>query len=193
VYRVEDPGAIDLRRQLGRGREVNIFVTGAASLVLGDYAVFDGDLVDTVIITTKLGAARLAEKKSHPHVRIVVSGECDLVDLVHAASVLRTDFGIRHLLCEGGPTLYGWMDRAGLIDEKFLTISPVEVGQGIPPEQEPSDSEKANPPKFRPTVFGAPGFTKEQALWWDWISCRKIDDHQFSRYRRRRNGESTAA
>lgn len=188
VYRVEDACAADLRRELGRGREINIFVTGAASLHLGDYAVFDGDLVDTIIVTTKLGAARLAEKKSHPHVRTIVAGEREIVDLEQAACILRSQFDIRNLLCEGGPTLYGWMDRAGLIDEKFLTISPVEVGQEIPPEQEPSDAERPNPPKLRPTIFGAPGFTKDQAPWWDWISCRKVGDHQFSRYRRRKDG-----
>lgn len=188
VYRVEDPLTIDLRRELTLGREMNVFVTGSAALVLGDYAVFDGDLVDAIIVTTKLGAARLAQKKSHPHVRIIVSGECDVVDMAHAVGVLRKEFGIRRLLCEGGPTLYGWMDRAALIDEKFLTVSPVEVGQEIPPEQEPSETEKVNPPKLRPTIFGAPGFTRDKAPWWDWISCRRVGNHQFSRYRRRRNG-----
>lgn len=186
VYRIEDSTAMDLRRKLGRGPEINIFVTGTASLDLSDYAVFDGDLVDAIIITTRLGAARLTEKKSRPNVRIIVSGERDIVDLPHATSVLRREFGVQYLLCEGGPTLYGWMERAGLIDEKFLTISPVEVGQIIPPEQEPSEVEKPNPPKLRPTIFGAPGFTEDQAPWWEWISCRKAGNHQFSRYRRRR-------
>ena len=99
--------------------------------------------------------------------------------------VLRQEHGIEYLLCEGGPTLYGYMSRAGLIDEKFLTISPVEIGLLIPPEQEPSEAEKKNPPKERPTTFMAPGFIKENAPWWQWISCRRIGDHQFNRYRRK--------
>ena len=152
-----------------------------------DFAVtLDGNKVDTAIITTREGAARLAEKKTHPHVRVFVAGEGKFADLPLAVSILRRDFGIRYLLCEGGPTLNGHMERAGLIDEKFLTISPVELGQAIPAEQEPAEFERANPPKLRPTTFDAPGFTKEQAPWFTWLSCRKVGDHQFNRYRRRR-------
>ena len=185
VYRIMDEELRGLRRRLGRRRETNIFVTGSASLDLSAYRVFDGDKVDTAIVTTREGAARLAEKKTHPHVRVIVAGEGKFADLRLAVSILRRDFGVRSLLCEGGPTLNGHMERAGLIDEKFLTISPVEVGQAIPPEQEPSDSERAHPPKLRPTTFDAPGFTKEQAPWFTWVSCRKVGDHQFNRYRRR--------
>jgi hypothetical protein len=61
----------------------------------------------------------------------------------------------------------------------------VEVGLFIPPEQEPSEAEKKNPPKERPTTFMAPGFTKENAPWWRWMSCRRVGDHQFNRYRKR--------
>ena len=97
---------------------------------------------------------------------------------------LARELGIRLLLCEGGPTLYGYMSRAGLIDEKFLTISPVEAGQIIPEEQETGMLE--GPARLRPTTFSAPGFTPEKAPWWTWISCRKVEDHEFNRYRRRR-------
>lgn len=184
VYRIVDESLHALRQRLGRGREMNIFVTGAARLDLSAHRVFDGDRVDTAIITTREGAARLAEKKTHPHVRVIVAGEGRFADLPRAVSILRREFGIRYLLCEGGPTLNGYMERAGLIDEKFLTVSPVEVGQQIPPEQEPTEAERANPPKLRPITFDAPGFTKDQAPWFTWLSCRKAGDHQFSRYRR---------
>jgi riboflavin biosynthesis pyrimidine reductase len=192
VYRVEDPGLRAVRRKLGRGREINIFVTAAARLDLDEFAVFDGEPVDAMIITTKLGAARLALKKPHPLVKIIVLGEQETVPLDEAMRVLRRDYGIRYLLCEGGPTLYGWLTRAGLVDEKFLTVSPVEVGQIIPREQQPSAAEAANPPKERPTGFRAPGFTKDQAPWWQWLSCRRIADHPFSRYRRKRPGKKSA-
>src|SRR5690349_8590418 len=73
VFRIMAPECRELRQQLGRGRERNIIVTGAASLNLDEYRVFDGELVDAVIVTTRVGAKRLAEKPSHPHVRIVVA------------------------------------------------------------------------------------------------------------------------
>jgi 5-amino-6-(5-phosphoribosylamino)uracil reductase len=189
VYRIEDKTAVDLRKKLGRRRETNIFVTGAARVELDRYQVFDSDLVDTFVLTTTTGAARLLEKKSHPHVQVIVTGQGDLVDLPKTMSILRTQFGIKYLLCEGGPTLYGYMSRAGLMDEKFITISPIEIGLLVPPEQEPAESEKSNPPRERPTTFVAPGFIKETAPWWQWLSCRKVGDHQFNRYRRRARGQ----
>jgi riboflavin biosynthesis pyrimidine reductase len=185
VYRVEDAHLRGLRQRIGRGREINVVVTGAAALDLSDYRVFDGEHVDAVVITTRRGAARLQEKKTHPQVRIIVAGETELVDLPQAVAALGQELGVRYLLCEGGPTLNGYMARAGLIDERFITISPVEFGLMVPPEQEPTEAEKQNPPRYRPTSFMAPGFTMETAPRWRWLSCRKVGDHQFNRYRRR--------
>jgi riboflavin biosynthesis pyrimidine reductase len=185
VFRIMAPECRELRSALGRRREMNIIVTGAASLDLDHFRVFDGEHVDAVIVTTRTGAARLAERKSHPHVRIIIAGEDKFADLAEMARMLRRELGIHYLLCEGGPTLYGYMSKARLIDEKFVTISPVEVGQLVPTEQEPTDEEKRNPVKIRPTTFNAPGFLAENAPWWTWVSCRRVVEHQFSRYRRR--------
>jgi riboflavin biosynthesis pyrimidine reductase len=185
TYTMEDPQLRDLRAHLGRRREIIIFVTGSAALKLSDYAVFDGDKVDAVILTARAGAEKLAlQKGGHPHVRILVAGDSNVVDLTAAMRMLRRELEIRLLLCEGGPTLYGYMSRAGLIDEKFLTISPVEAGQIIPQEQEVGMLE--GPARLRPTTFSAPGFTADKAPWWSWISCRKVGNHEFNRYRRRR-------
>jgi len=186
IYAIEDLAIRRLREKLGHKNEKNIFVTGAAALNLSDFRVFDPGPFETFIITTPTGARRLAAKSSHPHVKVIISGGGDFVDLAHAMRALRQHHGIERLLCEGGPTLYGYMSRANLIDEKFITISPMEIGLFIPPEQEPADSERSNPPKQRPTTFMAPGFIKDNAPWWQWLSCRRIGDHQFNRYRRRR-------
>jgi riboflavin-specific deaminase-like protein len=43
---------------------------------------------------------------------------------------LRRDFGIRSLLCEGGPTLFGALLQESLVDELFLTVAPKLVGGG---------------------------------------------------------------
>ena len=125
------------------------------------------------------------EAEATADVQIVVAGETTSVDLPRMVELLHRDFGIRYLLCEGGPTLYGGMSRAGLIDEKFLTIAPIEVGQFVPDNQPRTPEELANP-KFttvRPTVFFGPGFMKETASRWSWISSRRIGDHEFNRYR----------
>lgn len=180
VFRIMAQDCQNLRQALGRRREMNIIVTGAATLDLSAYRVFDGQYVDAVVVTTRKGAARLAERKSHPHVRVLASGEDQFVNLPEVARMLSCELGIRYLLCEGGPTLYGYMAKAGLIDEKFVTVAPVEVGQIIPSDQESVAGEVS---RIRPTTFNAPGFLAGDESHWRWMSCRKVGEHQFSRYR----------
>lgn len=187
VFQVVDPAMQAFRQKLGKARERNIFVTRAIDLDLSRLKVFDGDLVDSAIVTSPAGAERLQEQRSsHPHVAIIAAGEGETLDLPTAVRKLRQELGIGYLLCEGGPTLYGNFARADLIDEKFLTISPIEVGQLVPPEQPRLPSEAKVLHLLRPTVFGGPGLTKETMSHWSWLSSRKSGDHQFNRYRRNR-------
>jgi hypothetical protein len=77
-----------------------------------------------------------------------------------------------------------------LIDEKFLTVSPLEVGLHVPGPQQRTPCASARSPlgiTLRPTAFALGGLTKEQAINWEWLSCRKVGDHQFHRLRRRRD------
>jgi riboflavin biosynthesis pyrimidine reductase len=186
VFRVADPKLRALRGKLGKRRERNIFVTRGAELDLSRHKVFDGDLVDSAIVTSPAGAERLRAQGPRPHLAIIAAGEGGELDLPWAIRKLRAELGIEYLLCEGGPTLYGSLARADLVDEKFLTLAPIEAGQVVPPEQERIASERSVPVLLRPTVFGGPGFTREHLTRWTWLSCRKAGDHQFNRYRRRR-------
>jgi riboflavin biosynthesis pyrimidine reductase len=186
VFRVVEPALQELRRKLGKARERNIFVTSAADLDLSKHKVFDGDVVDAAILTSPSGAERLRAQGAHPHVAIIAAGDGDRFDLSHAISTLREELGIQNLLCEGGPTLYGNLARADLVDEKFMTISPIEVGQVVPSEQERLPAEQTMPVLLRPTVFGGVGFTREKVTRWRWMSSRRVGDHQFNRYRRAR-------
>jgi len=43
---------------------------------------------------------------------------------------LHADFGIRSLLCEGGPTLFGALVHEAVVDELFLTLAPKLAGGG---------------------------------------------------------------
>lgn len=52
----------------------------------------------------------------------------DGVELDRALGWLRTEGGIRSVLCEGGPTLHGRLREGGLADELFLTIAPKIAG-----------------------------------------------------------------
>jgi riboflavin-specific deaminase-like protein len=54
------------------------------------------------------------------------------VKLAEALAWLRRERGIRSLLCEGGPTLHGDLQRRRLADELFLTIAPKLSGGAGP-------------------------------------------------------------
>jgi riboflavin-specific deaminase-like protein len=49
-------------------------------------------------------------------------------DLPLLAARLRDDYGVRSILCEGGPTLNSYLLAAGLVDELFLTLNPKIAG-----------------------------------------------------------------
>jgi riboflavin biosynthesis pyrimidine reductase len=78
---------------------------------------------------------------------VVESGPDGRADLAALLRSLRED-GVRALLCEGGPTLHGALQAAGLVDELFLTIAPKLTG-GVAPRivegdlPEPADLELA--------------------------------------------------
>lgn len=63
---------------------------------------------------------------------VVESGPEGRVDPGALLRSLREE-GVRALLCEGGPTLHGSLQAAGLVDELFLTIAPKLSGGGAPP------------------------------------------------------------
>jgi riboflavin biosynthesis pyrimidine reductase len=182
VFRIVEPTLQQLRAKLRRGVERNIFVTGSGRIQFSEFAVFDGDRVDTAVITSPEGSRNLlAQRESHPHVKIIVTGQGNTVDLAAALRELRSSMGVRYLLCEGGPRLYTDLLRNGLLDEKFLTVAPLDAGQELPPEQAAVSWEQ---PILRPTIFSGRGFTKEKVARWSWISCRKVGELQFNRYRR---------
>jgi riboflavin biosynthesis pyrimidine reductase len=62
---------------------------------------------------------------------VVESGPQGKADLPALLRSLREE-GVKALLCEGGPTLHGALQAAGLVDDLFLTIAPKLVG-GIAP------------------------------------------------------------
>jgi 5-amino-6-(5-phosphoribosylamino)uracil reductase len=71
-----------------------------------------------------------------------ISAEAD-VEVVHVDPAeltpltvlrrLRADRGIRSVLCEGGPTLFGALVHMHVVDELFLTVAPKLAGGGTGP------------------------------------------------------------
>ena len=77
-----------------------------------------------VVLTTERGAAGLAGVLPD----VVAVNDGDWVDVRAALAVLRAR-GHERILSEAGPTLFGSLLADGLVDELFLTVSPVLAGR----------------------------------------------------------------
>jgi riboflavin biosynthesis pyrimidine reductase len=81
-----------------------------------------------------IGAGTMrAERYANLSKRLVVveSGGGEWADIGDLLRSLREE-GVRAVICEGGPTLHGSLQAAGLVDELFLTIAPKLTGGGAP-------------------------------------------------------------
>jgi riboflavin biosynthesis pyrimidine reductase len=115
----------ELRARRGRSEQplVAVLTTGA-SLDPTHPVLESGALV----LTTEGAAAQL--RASVPRTSEVVGvNEGETVDLVRAVDVLR-DRDCSVVLTEAGPSMFGSLVASRLVDELFLTVSPVLAGRG---------------------------------------------------------------
>jgi riboflavin biosynthesis pyrimidine reductase len=148
-----------LRAQLGKPeRPAVAVVTSGASLDLAHPV-----LAEAVVLTTERGAAQLAA--SVPDVVAVNDG--DWVDLRAALDVLRAR-GHSLVLAEAGPTTFGSLLADALVDELFLTVSPVLAGR-----LGPGRLALVEGVELLPQARVAPHL----------VSVRRAGDHLFLRYR----------
>ncbi len=120
VYPAAKEAFAELRKRLGKPEHPAVaVVTTGASLDVTHPA-----LADAVVLTTVRGAARL--EGVVPNLVAVTDG--DSVDLRVALELLRRR-GHSLVLAEAGPTTFGELLAGGLVDELFLTVSPVLAGR----------------------------------------------------------------
>ncbi|HWC86521.1 MAG TPA: dihydrofolate reductase family protein [Solirubrobacteraceae bacterium] len=72
------------------------------------------------------------EIQAQPQVEVVHVDPAELTP-VTVLRHLRSEFGVRSVLCEGGPTLFGALVHASVVDELFLTVAPKLTGGGMGP------------------------------------------------------------
>jgi riboflavin biosynthesis pyrimidine reductase len=112
-----------LRRRLDLDAEPRLaVVTANGRLDVTERALARGAL----ILTTSAGAEHLAGRLP-PACEVKVLGEVEF-GIADAVGALRSA-GYRRVLSEGGPRVLGQLLRAGLVDELFLTLSPVLAGR----------------------------------------------------------------
>jgi riboflavin-specific deaminase-like protein len=112
------------RRERGLSEEpLACIVSGRLSLA-SDIPLLADPAARVVIVTSS--EASLPQSAAHvDYVRARTDG---LLDLPAALAELRERFGVRTLLCEGGPHLNSQLLAAGLVDELFLSLSPTLAG-----------------------------------------------------------------
>lgn len=90
---------------------------------------------DLVAFRRSLGLARdpdVVVLSRFREIESVVLGDRLVVrdDAIAAVAELR-ERGCRRILCEGGPTLFGSLLAENLVDELFVTVSPLLAGNGL--------------------------------------------------------------
>jgi 5-amino-6-(5-phosphoribosylamino)uracil reductase len=129
TVRTERYGPITKTQELQAKREregvrpdaLAVIVSG--SLNLPEDVPLLQDPASHVLILTKSDAELAGVKARVEYLR--PSGGMDLRPMMEQ---LRTEYDVRSVLCEGGPTLNASLVPYGLVDELFLTISPLLAG-----------------------------------------------------------------
>jgi riboflavin biosynthesis pyrimidine reductase len=122
AFPAEAEAFAELRRRIGRPPSPEIAViSGSGRLDSAHPAFAEG----AIVLTTDPGADALKGKL--PPERILALGT--VVEPAAALAALH-DRGHRLVLSEGGPHTFGPWLEAGLVDELFLTFSPLLAGRG---------------------------------------------------------------
>lgn len=160
-YPATGDGLAELRRRLELPPEPDVAIlTRSGSVELGHPVFEKGALV----LTTDEGEAKLDGRL--PEASTVVSLGEEL-DPRGAVAFLREQ-GHSLILSEGGPTVFGSLVEAGVVDELFLTVSPLLAGRG-----EPDDRLQL--------IEGAP-LLPDVSVSGRLLSARAHDSHLFLRY-----------
>jgi riboflavin biosynthesis pyrimidine reductase len=152
-----------LRRGLGREAEPQLVILTASGQLDPDHRALEAG---ALVVTTSAGATRLRNRLPRSS-SVVTLGDDKDARLLDVVATLRSE-GHDVLLTEGGPTLIGGLIGAELVDELFLTVSPILAG--------------------RSTANGRPGLVEglellpSRTIPGDLRSVRKHGSHLFLRY-----------
>jgi riboflavin biosynthesis pyrimidine reductase len=112
----------ELRAALGLAEQPALAIITSGSEFPADHPVLARS---PIVLTTEAGAERL---HALPGAEVVAVCAGERVDPAGAVAALR-DRGYGRILSEGGPHLFGSLLVHGLLDELFLTLSPLVAGR----------------------------------------------------------------
>jgi riboflavin biosynthesis pyrimidine reductase len=148
---------------------LNVIVSGSGALDL-QRAVFHTGAVKTLIITSPRGAELLAKNGvalTSAEVRAIEDEEGKIAP-ASILKLLRDEFGVKILLNEGGPALFGAFLAHGCVDELFLTVAPQFAGR---------DAKRR-----RPGIVAGAEFLPQTAPWLKLLSVKQSASHLYLRY-----------
>jgi riboflavin biosynthesis pyrimidine reductase len=121
---IPDATRRELRRQRGQSDEPLACIVSGRLALDGDIPLLREPSARVAILTAS-AASLPVSAATVEYVRTARDGR---LDLAAALGELRTRFAIDSILCEGGPHLALQLLEAGLLDELFLSLSPLLSG-----------------------------------------------------------------
>ena len=113
----------ELRTELGISAVPEVAVLSGRGSIDPDHPLFSAG---ALVLTSDVGAQRLSGPLPDA-ARVLTLGDSPTLDPRSVVATLR-DRGHRRILCEAGPHTFGELLAADLVDELFLTRSPLLVG-----------------------------------------------------------------
>ncbi|MFH8737678.1 dihydrofolate reductase family protein [Streptomyces sp. NPDC017964] len=162
------PAFAELRRNLRRAARPELVVVTAS----GDLPTEHPALQCGALVATTADGARRIEGRLPPACTALPAGEGPALRMADVLAALHAH-GHTAVLTEGGPHLIGNLLGEGLLDELFLTTSPVLAGRADTP---------------RPGLIAGLELLPRQPAWADLISARRRASYLFLRYRLRSSG-----
>ena len=162
IYPAAASDYAELRHRLGRSAQPRLVVVTASGELDGRHP---GLQRDALILTNHRGATRL-EGRIPEASTVKPLGDEKALDARRVVEAIQAE-GHKLILCEGGPHLIGDLLSAALVDELFLTLSPVLAGRGQRHRMGLVEGAELLP--FRPR-------------WGTMLSLRRHESHLFLRY-----------
>ena len=149
-----------------------VIVSGSGQLEL-ERAIFRTPAMRTVVITTSTGRDELTRRGAATldsvEVHALNSSSGTIAPLA-MLELLHSQFGVKTVLHEGGPTLFGQFLAEDAVDELFLTLSPQVAGR--------------EPNVTRPALVQGVQFMPDSAPWLQMVSVKQHAAYLYLRYRR---------
>jgi riboflavin biosynthesis pyrimidine reductase len=148
-----------------------VIVSGSGRLEL-ERAIFRTPAMRTVVITTSAGRDELTRRGAANLASVEINALNSSSGRIAPRAILQllqSRFGVKTLLHEGGPTLFGQFLAAKAVDELFLTLSPQIAGR----EGDPT----------RPAVVQGVQFEPDSAPWFQMVSVKEKAAYLYLRYR----------